>query len=60
MVPYLPGGPWSRVTYALFAKSGFTEALRAQATKEDILLIAAEDLLGQSGEGTVQASSNTR
>jgi AAA+ ATPase superfamily predicted ATPase len=59
-VPYLPGGPWTRVTYALFAKSGFTEALQAQATTEDILLIAAEDMLGQSGEGTVQTSSDTR
>ena len=46
-VPQLPGGPWARVTYALFAKNGFTEALQVQAAKEDLLLVTAADLLGQ-------------
>jgi hypothetical protein len=33
--------------YALFAKRGFTETVQARATREDILLITATDLLAE-------------
>ncbi len=51
-VNLLPGGPWSRVTYALFAKRGFTNDLQVRAARgeEEILLIPMADLL-PSAEG---------
>ncbi|HFD39296.1 MAG TPA: ATP-binding protein [Anaerolineae bacterium] len=41
-------GRWPRVTYALFAKQGFTDALRAHAARREgeILLFSAADLIG--------------
>ena len=37
---------WDRITYFLFAKSGFTPALQEQASKEeDVHLISVEDCL---------------
>lgn len=47
-VELLPGGPWKRVVYALFAKRGFTEALHTRAAQENILLITAADILAQT------------
>jgi len=45
-VSLLPGGPWRRVIYALFAKRGFTPALQDRAAvEEDILLVTPETLL---------------
>jgi AAA+ ATPase superfamily predicted ATPase len=45
-VPLLPGGPWERIVYALFAKHGFTASLQALAAdEEDISLFTATDLL---------------
>ena len=46
-VERLPGGPWERIVYALFAKQGFTPALQAQAADgdEEILLFTPTDLL---------------
>jgi len=40
-----PKGQWPRVTYALWAKSGFTPALQEQAAAEGVLLITAEELV---------------
>jgi hypothetical protein len=36
---------WDRITYFLFAKSGFTPALQEQAMKEDVQLVSVEDCL---------------
>jgi AAA+ ATPase superfamily predicted ATPase len=36
---------WDRISYILFAKSGFTPALQEQATKEDVQLVTVEDCL---------------
>ncbi|NOZ70774.1 MAG: ATP-binding protein [Chloroflexi bacterium] len=42
----LPGGPWQRIVYTLFAKQGFTAALQALAAdEENILLFTPSDLL---------------
>lgn len=40
----LAGRAWQHVTYALFAKSGFTADLRASAAAEDVRLFTAPDL----------------
>jgi len=44
-VSLLPGGPWNRVIYVLFAKRGFTEALQARSAEGEVLLVAAADIL---------------
>ncbi len=44
-VSLLPGGPWNRVMYVLFAKRGFTEGLQARSTGGEILLVTAADIL---------------
>ena len=41
----LPGGPWQRVVYALFAKRGFTPALQERASQKDVLLVTPDMLL---------------
>ena len=42
----LPGGPWERIVYALFAKQGFTAALQTLAADEgNILLFTPSDFL---------------
>ncbi|MBK9091586.1 MAG: DUF234 domain-containing protein [Anaerolineae bacterium] len=40
-----PQGRWPAVSYALFAKSGFTPALVARAADENVRLVAAEALV---------------
>lgn len=40
-----PKGQWPRVTYALWAKAGFTPALQERAEKEGVLLITADELV---------------
>ncbi|MBK7202203.1 ATP-binding protein [Candidatus Amarolinea dominans] len=40
-----PQGRWPAVSYALFAKSGFTPALLARAADENVRLVAAEALV---------------
>jgi len=37
-------GDWERVYFALFARSGFTPALRESATREGVVLVEPEDL----------------
>ena len=44
-VSLLPGGPWNRVMYVLFAKRGFTEALQARSAEGEVLLVTAADIL---------------
>lgn len=41
----VPGGPWRRIRAILFAKHGFTDAVRDRADGEDVLLVTAEDML---------------
>lgn len=43
--PLLALGPWRTVTYALFAKSGFTPALRDLALEQGVQLITVEQML---------------
>jgi hypothetical protein len=40
-----PIGQWPRVTYALWAKAGFTPALQEQAAAEGVLLVTADELV---------------
>lgn len=42
--------PWNNVTYALFARAGFTPALQAQAELEGVLLVNLNELIvGEEG-----------
>jgi hypothetical protein len=43
----VPGG--RHPVLALFFRSGFTEALQAQAAAQGVLLVGMEQLLGKSG-----------
>lgn len=43
--PLIQQGDWGRVYYALFARSGFTPALEAQARDEGVLLVGPEAFL---------------
>ena len=37
---------WTQITYAIFAKSGFTPALREIATEQDVLLVEPSQMVG--------------
>jgi AAA+ ATPase superfamily predicted ATPase len=38
-------GPWQQITFALFSKVGFTEAMRREATEKGIQLFKPEDMV---------------
>ncbi len=43
--PVIQEGGWKRVRYALFSRSGFTDALERRARDEGVLLVGPENLL---------------